>query len=306
MSDQTIGTHLVSLDAPPALTGSHRFLLIDKAGLPFHPLKDHLGGVPCAPAGWPDARQDLLPVLLEVDACDPAVLEWLSDVVMAQCQLQLADPLITVALCAFLSADVPVAELAAHIGSRLVIIDPLSPDNTRAFWRLYDPRVFAHLAAWVLRPEQCAALAGPVQAWTFAHFGQWYTLSSPQEVLRNQTGHWPDAAQWQHAQRIALINQAIAETPGLVTRDLAWVAHARHASAAMDFVQTQLHWAAVPEDHIALARHVLQQGLALADHPGLSRLLEHPAGPPLPADFAALLQWLAHEPVAPAPSSRPQ
>lgn len=106
-------------------------------------------------------------------------------------------------VCAILECDKATHRLHTHLSARLALP---KPEGGAAFFRFYDPRVFAHLR-WILKREQLGALLGAVARWTYLdREAGWVTVDGAKVPSDDFA---LTAAQYKQVSRIEIVERAL-------------------------------------------------------------------------------------------------
>lgn len=147
-----------------------------------------------------------MPRLLDVSSLDHDAQVQIGDMLMRE--MSGSRPPV---VCAWLTTDAAMEELAIHIARHLV--GP-GVDGRSAFWRFYDPRVLA-LALTVLEDGQREALLGPIKEWQFVWAGHCWAISGP-GIANDDEPHlfaWPKPEQWQRINRSEVATRVVERLP---------------------------------------------------------------------------------------------
>ena len=197
----------VAPDVPSPLT--HGFVLIEPATIDHEPFLQTLDMHPCTPRVLAH-REELMPRLVEVSSLDPDAKVELSEVLVRETSAD-RPPV----ACAWLASEASVEDLAHHVARYLV--GP-GADGRPAFWRFYDPRVFA-LTLAVFESSQRSTLLGPVVDWQFAWAGHRWAAAGPGTPNDDSKGYmpaWPKPDQWLRISRSEAASRVVDRLPALV------------------------------------------------------------------------------------------
>lgn len=269
----------ISVCQPPALSRGG-YLLLDPGAFRDAGDLTPLNGRVCVPTNW---SRDFtgLPMLVDLNQCEAPQTAWLESIVSEDHETQRRVPLSQPRVCACLTASGSMDAIASHLAQQMLVL-PTDKSGNRsgrgALWRFFDPRVFANLCG-LLDPVRLATLTGPVSTWVFPWFGEWFELDTPSDsaslfdmnTREPVAGFTPvDIDVWERAQRIALINQVLAQLalpPGLSWWQRASLAMRIEPALAM--AKQRLCWNQ-PEDQMQYAGHVVRCGSAFLNHPRLA------------------------------------
>ena len=181
------------------------YLLIDTLNLPR---SLDCGPLPLRVCAPPDLTNimSLLPGVVSIEALNADQLLTVREIM----KLQTAGrhPW---AICAVLTSDLDIEELAKHIASSLSVVDD---EGGAVLWRFFDPRVLSLVLA-IYSAEQKNALLGPIREWRFAWRGHWWLASgegdSP-DLLRSFDVAWPTKVQWPLFRLSKLLDQVLLRT----------------------------------------------------------------------------------------------
>lgn len=164
------------------------YLLLDSCADTAFELGD-AAAVSCIPAALTNAHQ-LMPRLVDIKTLAPAHREELSEMLREQAAGRQA-----LAVCAWITADVSIEDLAEHLAQ--FMYGP-GPGGAMLHWRYFDPRVFAATLA-VCSDAQRVALLGPVGHWRFTWCRHWWLACGSADKVDQLCAYdsaWPSPAQW--------------------------------------------------------------------------------------------------------------